>query len=88
MLDIRIPMGVMFTVIGLILSGYGLVPNAELYARHSLSINMNLWWGLVLLAFGLAMLWLARRARAKTVSGTVFGEAVSGQKKPSPENGS
>lgn len=86
MLDIRIPMGVMFTVLGVILSGYGLVPNAELYARHSLGINMNLWWGLVLLAFGLAMLWLARRA--KTVSGTVFGETVSGHEKHSPENGS
>ena len=67
MLDIRIPMGVMFTVLGVILSGYGLVPNADLYARHSLSINVNLWWGLVLLAFGLGMLYLSRRAaRRKT----------------------
>jgi hypothetical protein len=65
MLDIRIPIGVMFTVLGLILSGYGLVPNAELYARHSLEINVNFWWGLVLLAFGLAMLFLARRAARK-----------------------
>jgi hypothetical protein len=62
MLDIRIPIGAMFTVLGLLLAGYGLVPNAELYARHSLGINVNFWWGLVLLAFGAGMLWLARRA--------------------------
>ncbi len=68
MLDIRIPIGVMFTVLGLILFGYGLVPNAELYARHSLSINVNFWWGLVLLAFGLGMLLLARRAARKATS--------------------
>ena len=74
MLDIRIPMGVMFTVLGLILSVYGLVPNAELYARHSLGINVNLWWGLVLAAFGLAMLWLARRAQAKKSSEPVKSE--------------
>jgi hypothetical protein len=59
MLDIRIPMGVMFTVLGLILIGYGLVPNADLYARHSLGINMNLRWGGVILFFGLVMLCLA-----------------------------
>jgi hypothetical protein len=72
MLDIRIPMGVMFTILGAILSGYGLVPNTDLYARHSLGINVNLWWGLVLLAFGLGMLYLARRA--KKASGTPFGK--------------
>jgi hypothetical protein len=65
MLDIRIPMGVMFTVLGLLLAAYGLVPNGELYARHSLGINVNFWWGLVLLAFGVAMLWLARRTAQK-----------------------
>jgi len=30
--------------------------------EKSLGINVNLWWGLVLLAFGLVMLWLAFRA--------------------------
>ena len=68
MLDIRIPIGVMFTVLGVILSGYGLVPNADLYARHSLGRNVNFWWGLVLLAFGLVMLFLARRAARKRTS--------------------
>ena len=55
-LDLRIPMGLMFTLTGLILTLFGLATNGdvELYAK-SLGINANLWWGLVLLAFGLTM---------------------------------
>lgn len=60
-LDVRIPIGGMFTVIGAILVIYGLVSGSEIYQR-SLGINVNLWWGLVLLVFGLAMLGLAYRA--------------------------
>lgn len=60
-LDVRIPIGGMFTLFGIILSGYGLVSNHAIYER-SLGINVNLWWGLVLLVFGLAMLGLAYRA--------------------------
>jgi len=62
--DLRIPVGLMFTVFGLILSGVGLFGGADLY-RKSLGINMNLWWGLVLLVFGLAMLLLAFRASTR-----------------------
>jgi len=28
--------------------------------ERSLGINVNLWWGIVLLLFGATMLWLAR----------------------------
>ena len=59
-LDIRTPIGLMFTVLGLMVTGYGLVSNPEIYAR-SFGINVNLWWGLALLVFGLAFLWMARR---------------------------
>jgi hypothetical protein len=41
---------------------FGLKSAPADYAR-SLGININLWWGLVLLAFGALMLWLARRSR-------------------------
>lgn len=56
-LDIRLPIGMMFSLIGLLLGANGLLTssNAALY-RCSLNININLWWGLVLLAFGLLML--------------------------------
>jgi hypothetical protein len=52
-LDLRIPMGLMFTLVGIILVAFGLATNGntELYAR-SLGINANLWWGFVLLIFG------------------------------------
>ncbi|HTS88840.1 MAG TPA: hypothetical protein VMG41_10145 [Gemmatimonadales bacterium] len=61
-LDLRLPMGLMFTIMGALLAGFGLTSGPAIYER-SLGINVNLWWGLVLLAFGLAMLALARRAQ-------------------------
>ena len=60
-LDVRWPIGGMFAILGAILAVYGLVSERAIYAK-SLGINVNLWWGLVLLLFGLVMLWLAFRA--------------------------
>ena len=56
-MDIRLPIGGLFTVLGVILGGYGLatVDEPSRYAR-SLSVNVNLWWGMVMLAFGLGLL--------------------------------
>ena len=54
-LDLRLPIGLMFTIFGAVLTVYGLVSNETIYER-SLGIDVNLWWGLVLLAFGLVML--------------------------------
>jgi hypothetical protein len=59
MLDIRLPIGLLFLLVGALLTGYGLVSDPSLYAR-SLGINVNLDWGAVLLAFGAAMLYLGR----------------------------
>ena len=63
-LDVRFPIGGMFSVIGVILTIYGIVSNPAIYEK-SLGINVNLWWGLVLLAFGLVMLLLAYRAHRR-----------------------
>jgi hypothetical protein len=62
-LDIRIPIGGLFTGLGLLLTGYGLATagQSERYAV-SAGLNINLWWGLVMLMFGLALLLVARRA--------------------------
>ena len=60
-LDIRLPIGLMFSLIGALLVITGLVNGAQPCA---LNININLWWGLVLLAFGLAMLLLAFRGKS------------------------
>jgi hypothetical protein len=65
-LDVRLPMGLMFAIIGAILVIYGLLTwsDTKLYAP-SLGYNVNLWWGLFLAVFGAAMLGLARRSAAQ-----------------------
>ena len=61
-LDLRLPIGLMFSIFGVLLAGYGVASDPAIYQR-SLGVNVNLWWGLVLLAFGLVMLWLVARGR-------------------------
>ena len=68
-LDLRLPIGWMFTVVGLLLVGYGLLADRAIYAR-SLGVNVNLWWGLVLFVFGVIMLALARAGARKRLAGT------------------
>ena len=65
-LDLRIPMGLMFTLVGVILSAFGLATKDRpgFYAQ-SLGIDVNLWWGLVLLVFGLSMFLLGRRGQKR-----------------------
>jgi hypothetical protein len=62
-LDIRWPIGLMFSLVGALLVIYGgaTTSDTEIY-RRSLDININLRWGLVVLAFGAAMLTMAWRA--------------------------
>jgi len=64
-LDVRYPIGGMFSLFGAILVIYGMVSSPAIYEK-SLGINVNLWWGLVLLVFGLVMLALAFRASRST----------------------
>ena len=56
-LDIKIPIGLMFTILGLLLTIFGLATasDAELYSR-SLDVNINLWTGLAMLLIGVFML--------------------------------
>lgn len=61
-LDIRYPIGGMFSIFGIVLIVYGVFSSPAIYER-SLGINVNLWWGLVLLVFGVVMFWLAVRAQ-------------------------
>lgn len=67
-LDVRLPIGFMFTIIGVALMVYGLVSDRAIYER-SLGVNINLWWGLVALVLGLAMLALATWAEWKRRAG-------------------
>jgi hypothetical protein len=63
-LDIRWPIGLMFSLIGALLVVFGAVTGAgnEMY-QHSLGININLKWGVVLLVFGALMLFGAARGK-------------------------
>lgn len=64
--DARITIGMMFTLIGTILTAFGLATReqAGVYAK-SLGINANLWWGLVLLVFGVVAMLMGRRGQAR-----------------------
>jgi hypothetical protein len=63
MVDIRIPIGFMFSIIGLLLSVFGLLTTrSEMYER-SLGINVNLIMGTLMLVFGLIMLYFAFRKK-------------------------
>jgi len=64
MVDIRIPIGLMFSILGILISIFGLVTrsNTEMY-QSSLGINVNIIMGLLMLVFGLLMLYFARRKK-------------------------
>jgi formate hydrogenlyase subunit 3/multisubunit Na+/H+ antiporter MnhD subunit len=65
MLDIKIPIGLMFSIFGIILLIYGFFTRDDvaLYQK-SLSHNVNLWMGALSLAFGAVMLLLVKRKKS------------------------
>jgi hypothetical protein len=63
LLDLRLPMGMLFAALGLMLAGYGVLSDPAVY-QASLGVNVNLWAGLGILLFGVLMLaggWKAMR---------------------------
>jgi hypothetical protein len=63
-LDLRLPIGLLFLLLGALLGLYGLVSDPAIYAV-SLGVNVNLWWGVVMLIFGAAMFVPALRKMRK-----------------------
>jgi hypothetical protein len=63
-LDIRVPIGLMFGVLGAMLAVYGMFFSDPAIYERSLGININIWWGLILLAFGAGMYFFGQRANA------------------------
>lgn len=57
-LDLRLPIGALFLIIGLLLAGYGWM---------TAGMEIDRWWGLVMVVFGLVMVTLARRSRRSGV---------------------
>ncbi len=64
-LDVRLPIGWLFVMLGALLASFGLFSEPALY-RRSLGININLIWGSVLLGFGVFMLAMVRRPPSRT----------------------
>ena len=63
-LDIRIPLGLIFLLIGGLMSLYGLITrNAAVIYEKSMGINLNLTWGLIMFVFGLIMFLIGRRQK-------------------------
>jgi sulfite exporter TauE/SafE len=64
MVDIRIPIGLMFAILGVIITILGLVTisDSAMYQK-SLGININIVMGLLMLIFGLIMLYFARKKK-------------------------
>lgn len=61
-LDIRLPIGLMFSIIGAVLAVYGAAVPAK---SQALGMNVNLVWGACILGFGALMMvawWFGRRA--------------------------
>jgi hypothetical protein len=61
MIDVKIPIGLMFTILGVLLTIYGICTNLDvnMYAK-SFGMNINLWSGIGMLIFGLLMLALTK----------------------------
>jgi uncharacterized membrane protein len=59
-LDLRIPMGLMFILVGFILLAYGAFTHGSAIYAKSLGMNINVIWGVVLLCFGFTMFFMGR----------------------------
>jgi hypothetical protein len=78
--DIRLPIGGMFSIFGVLLLVYGIYTrDSDMYAR-SLDYNVNIWWGLVMLVFGGLMLGFGLRKKSITPRST--GASESGDSRP------
>jgi hypothetical protein len=74
-MDLRLPIGALFSVLGVVLAAYGVATRGDA-ARYAPSgnVNVNLWWGLAMLLFGVAMLLgarLGRRPQGRRVESTI-----------------
>jgi hypothetical protein len=66
-LDIRWPIGLMFSLIGLLLTGFGAIHSSSSMTKIAgQDVNINLIWGIVLLVFGVLMVFFAYRGGKKT----------------------
>jgi hypothetical protein len=63
--DVRLPIGLLFLAIGVLVAATGLTGDKAAMEAHSAGVNIDLVWGLIMAAFGAVMLVLAALARRK-----------------------
>jgi uncharacterized protein YhhL (DUF1145 family) len=63
-LDVRVPIGALFTVLGVLLAAYGALEPTAVKSAFTKGGQINMWWGLVMLIFGVFMLLVARPSKA------------------------
>lgn len=63
--DIRLPIGLLFLIIGLLLTGLGLLGDPTRLKTLALGVDIDLIWGVALSVFGVVMLALAGLARRR-----------------------
>ena len=63
-LDIRIPLGLIFLIIGGIMAAFGFVTHGDavLYQK-SLGVDLNLAWGAIMFVFGAVMFFVGKRQK-------------------------
>jgi hypothetical protein len=66
-LDLKLPIGWLLSAYGVLLTAYGLLTGKEMYAI-SLGINLNLAWGLLMIAIGGSFLLTAFLKRRKAAA--------------------
>ena len=62
-LDIRIPLGLIFLIVGGLMAGYGVLTRGSAMYAKSMDVNLNLIWGGLMVVFGAAMFFVGRRQR-------------------------
>ena len=62
-LDIRIPLGLIFLIIGGIMAAFGIFTNGDAMYGKSLGVNLNLLWGGIMVIFGAIMFFVGRRQK-------------------------
>jgi hypothetical protein len=64
MVDIRIPIGLMFSILGVLITLFGLLTKSDtVMYQKSFGINVNIVMGVLMLIFGLIMLFFASRKK-------------------------
>ncbi len=71
--DLRLPLGWLFVILGLLLEIAGARPTPTSEGT-SPGININFLWGVVMVVFGVLCLWLAYRHKRKFLPANPAGE--------------